>query len=178
MPEKRKRSIGSWKIKIRSSLLLPTNTLHYILTNVKLLVLAGLEMPVLVPISKTKLDPDLIFGTNSGMRIQSYFFATEDSHFHLCKEQEPELWFQKKRLESSTTWRLTTHSNETWSDFQKQNQNQGFSVLGKSRLETKFLDTFMCGNRIETSIILICFFQNCNWRFFIKVNNHPTFKIT
>jgi hypothetical protein len=126
---------------------------------------------------KTKLDPDLIFGTNSRMRIQSYFFDTEGSHFHLCKEQEPELWFQKKRLESSTTWRLTTHSNETWSDFQKQNQNQGFFVLGRSRLETKFLDPFICGNRIETSIILICFFQNSKWRFFIKVKDHPTFKI-
>jgi hypothetical protein len=73
----------------------------------------------------------MVFGTNSRMRIQSYFFDQVDSHFHLCKEQEPELWFQKKKLESSTTWRLTTHSNETWSDFQKQNQNQGFYVFGK-----------------------------------------------
>jgi hypothetical protein len=112
-------------------------------------------------LAKTKRDPDLIFGTNSRMRIQSFFFRHRGFTLPFVQRTGTRTVIsKKKRLESSPTWRLTTHSNETWSDFQKQNQNQGFFVLGRSRLETKFLDPFICGNRIETSIILICFFQN------------------
>jgi hypothetical protein len=39
--------------------------------------------------------------------------------------------------------------------FRNKTKIRDFMFLGRSRLETKFLDPFMCGKRIETSIILI-----------------------